>query len=48
MYKYPKLLAVGHFKNRLLYKIHQKWLTMEKTDKNPTQYETTVEFFFGK
>ena len=34
VYKYSELLAVGHFENRLLYKSHQKWLTMEN-DQSP-------------
>ena len=30
----PCINRVGYFKNRLLYKIHQKWLTMEKRSKS--------------
>ena len=53
MYKYSESLAVGNLKNRLLYKSHQKLLTME-TDPSPKSrvavwlknHVTFLDFFF--
>ena len=47
MYIYSESLAVEHFKNSLLYKSHQKLLTIERRSKSKVTFGTKPRDIFG-